>query len=385
MKKHWKTILTVLLLSALLPVILLATEWRLPSLYGESYYAELSAMTERLYSVQGKKLVLVGGSNIAFGVDGNLLENLLAEKGFDYTVCPFGLYAALGTGAMLSLSEDALCPGDLVVLAMEPTAETLSCYFGAGAFWKCAETAPSLLMALKPAQCAAAAGSYIGYLQERTAIVRSQEWPRPEGAYRKDSFDADCTMRFVREGNTMPLGYDYADPIDLNALEIPADFAEEVNRYIQKAEKNGAQVVLSFSPMNRSAMTDVSEAVVWKYFSLCNDVFRCPVISDPNNYILDCGWFFDNNVHLNSAGAELRTYNLARDIFAFLGCYEPVEEEPLTMPASVAEPEDNAADNRFFVFAPTADNAAWIIWGLTDEGKKQTTLTAPSQIGRAHV
>ena len=37
------------------------------------------------------------------------------------------------------------------------------------------------------------------------------------------------------------------------------------------------------------------------------------MISDPNRYILDSGWFYDSNFHLNSAGAAVRTRLLAEE------------------------------------------------------------------------
>ena len=108
MKKTWIRIIAFVLLICLLPALLLTVGASLPILYGNSYYAELAPLTERLDQSEGKKLVLIGGSNIAFGVDVDLLEQLLAEKGYSYTVCPYGLYAAVGCSAMLSLSENAL-------------------------------------------------------------------------------------------------------------------------------------------------------------------------------------------------------------------------------------------------------------------------------------
>ena len=152
MKKTWISIVAFMLLVCLLPALLLTVGASLPSLYGKSYYAELAPLTERLDRAEGKKLVLIGGSNIAFGVHVDLLERLLAEKGYSYTVCPYGLYAAVGCSAMLSLSENALQEGDLVLLAVEPTDETMSAYFGASAFLKCAEDAPWLLARLNAEQ-----------------------------------------------------------------------------------------------------------------------------------------------------------------------------------------------------------------------------------------
>ena len=92
-----KRICVILLLVLLLPGLLLGAGAALPEYYGESYYAELPAMVEKLKTTQGPKIVLVGGSNVAFGVDSALMEDLLSQAGESYTVCNFGLYAAVGT------------------------------------------------------------------------------------------------------------------------------------------------------------------------------------------------------------------------------------------------------------------------------------------------
>lgn len=63
--------------------------------------AQLPALYRRLRDSPGKRLILVGGSNVSFGVDTGLLERTLAQYGYEYTVCPFGLYAAVGASAML--------------------------------------------------------------------------------------------------------------------------------------------------------------------------------------------------------------------------------------------------------------------------------------------
>ncbi len=373
-----KKLAFALILVLLLPTVLLCAGLSLPSLYGESYYAELAPMTERLRSAQGKKLILLGGSNVPFGTDTALLEELLREKGYDYTVCPFGLYAAVGTSAMLSLSEAALDEGDVVILSIEPTSETFSDYFGASAFWKCEEDHPGLLLGLSAAQRAAALGNYVSYLQERRAIVRSGEFPTAEGVYTRAAFDESCNLTYPREGNTMALGFDTGSPIDLASVQIDPDFAELIRAYCQHAAKAGAAVYMTFSPMNRSAMTDSSQEALAAFFTLCNESFPCPIISDPNDYVMDSGWFYDSNFHLNSAGAELRTLRLAQDILTQLGCYAPIGRAAPTMPLSLAELETNAAETDHFTFSPIADGAGYLVSGLTETGLSQTSLTVPS-------
>ena len=368
-----------LLLLAILPVSLLGAGLSLPACYQDSYYAQLPALYRRLTDSPGKRLVLVGGSNVAFGVDVGLLEHMLAQYGYEYTVCPFGLYAAVGTSAMLELSQGQLREGDVVVLAVEPTDETLSAYFGASAFWKCAEEAPELLSAVSPAHRAALAGNYIGFLQERASISRSGDFPKPEGAYAKSSFEENGNMSFHRAGNIMALGWDTGAPVDLAAVSVSPDFARQVNDYCQSAQKRGAEVYLSFSPVNRSALTGDPEAGAAAYFRTCLNAFGCPIISDPNRYILDSGWFYDSNFHLNSAGAVLRTCLLAEDLLAQLGCYEELSFPRPTMPEPVPQEVEEVPDSGWFLFSPVDEaGSGYLVSGLTEAGLAQASLTVPS-------
>lgn len=379
MKKTLIQILAALLLVFLLPSSLLAAGLSLPSYYNESYYAELVPMTRRLKEAEGRKLIITGNSDVAFGLNGALLEQLLAEKGYDYTVCPFGLYAAVGTSAMLQLSKQFLGENDLVVVVAEPVSETLSTYFGSVAFWKCIEDSPSTLFYLNGSQQAELFGSYINYLQERYAIYRDNAPPVVQGVYAKASFNDRCDMIYQRDGNIMPVGYDTARPVDFSKVSITEEFAEQMSVYCKAAENAGATVCISFSPVNRLAVTDLSEEAVEQYFSLINTSLPCPVISNPNRYILDSGWFYDTNFHLNSAGADFRTAMLAEDILAFLGCYDELEYELPQMPASAVMTAEEGNDNSgYFLYSSIGENAGWEISGLSEEGLYQQELSVPA-------
>lgn len=377
MKKASKIIIAALLL-LLIPGILLAAEIRLPHFYGDSYYAQLAPMVQRLEKAPGQKLVLVGGSSVAFGTDTELLEETLASYGYSYTVCPMGLYAAVGSSAMLELTQRSLQPGDMVILAIEPTEETMSTYFGATAYWKCAESDIGLVWALGSEKRTALVGSYIPYLQERWGIWESGLYPKAEGVYSRAAFSPSCNMVYPREGNTMTLGFDPAAPIDLSALSFDEAFVRQVNSFCAEAQRKGAAVYWSFSPMNRSAVTDASRQVLEEFFSRCNQTFLCPIISDPTSYILDSGWFYDSNFHLNSAGATVRTQQLAADILTALGCTQATAFETPAMPASIAAPLEATTGDDGFLFTPVENGGGWLVAGLNDSGLQATALTVPS-------
>lgn len=379
MKRRILKILMALLLLAILPVSLLGAGLSLPACYQDSYYAELPALYHRLADSAGKRIILVGGSNVAFGVDVGLLEHMLAQYGYEYTVCPLGLYAAVGTSAMVELAQGQLREGDVMILIPEPTSETLSTYFGASAYWKCAEEAPELLAAVSAAKRSALAGNYISYLQERASICLSGQFPHGEEAYAKSAFEENGNMSFRREGNVMTLGWDTGAPVDLAAVSISPDFAQQVNDCCEIARERGAAIYFSFSPMNRSAITGDSETGAAAYFNTCMDAFDCPIISDPNRYILDSGWFYDSNFHLNSAGAVLRTCLLAEDLLAQLGCYEELSFPRPTMPDPIPQTQAEEADSGWFQFSSIDETGSgYLVSGLTETGLAQTSLTVPT-------
>lgn len=381
MKRNIRTVILFILLLAVTPVMLLVTGGNLPQLYQDSYYAELPQMYRRLQETQGPKIVVIGGSNVAFGLNSELLENLLAEKDLDYTVCPFGLYAAVGTSAMLDLSRNTLKEGDIVVLALEPTSETMSTYFGATAYWKCTENAWELFRDISGEKKEALVGNYISYLQERYGIISSGVLPKAEGVYAKSSFNDRCDLIYDRPGNIMTLGYEPDAAVHLAEVQIEPDFAEQINEYCREALRAGAQVCLSFSPLNRTAMVGDSDSVV-QFFNLCNTTFDCPAISDPNDYILDSGWFYDSNFHLNTPGAELRTYLLAIDLMNWLGCYESLEYDLPDVPDSAAQAVVSTVETGNFTYEPITAQGDEIlgyrISGLTETGRMEKELTVPA-------
>ena len=372
-----KTIVFILTLILLLPAIVIGYGVSLPEYYGDTYYAELSELYQKLKDTQGKKIVIVGGSNVTFGVDSAQMEATLRECGLDYTVCNFGLYAAVGTSAMLELSGDYIGEGDVVILAVEPTSETFSTYFGATAMLKCAENDLEMLLHLNESQQSNLVGNYLTYLQERSEIQRTGILPQADGVYAKSSFDENGDMRFDRTGNAMLLGYDPANPIDLGGITYEAAFVEQVNDYISAAEANGAAVFMSFSPMNRGALTDSSEETIYRFFTGLQEQFRCPIISDPNDYILDSGWFYDSNYHLNTPGMSVRTHQLTCDLLHHLGYYSLISFEPPGMPKPMVQIDAGNTDSGDFLFEPVGENG-FLVSGLSSQGKEKQSLFLPS-------
>jgi hypothetical protein len=79
-----------------------------------NFMATLIDKDERLKTAPGPRMIFVGGSGVAFGMD----SQLIAER-YAYTPVNYGLHAALGGDFMLKHVGEHVRPGDVVVLCME--------------------------------------------------------------------------------------------------------------------------------------------------------------------------------------------------------------------------------------------------------------------------
>ena len=108
------------------------------------------------------------------------------------------------------------------------------------------------------------------------------------------------------------------------------------------------------------------------------------MISNINDYILEEGYFFDSEFHLNNNGVVVRTVRLIDDLKRELGITTTTMlEEELPAPSGFAPVDFEVSDeeNLYFELELTKNGAGqsiWMITGLNEEGKKQLHLTIPS-------
>ena len=371
-----RTIAIVLITAVLLlafPVTLLVCGFALPPQYAQTYYGELAAMVQRLRTAEGKKIVLIGSSSIAFGVNVDLLESSLPG----YTVCPFGLYGAIGTKAMLDLSAPYVGEGDVVVIAPELSSQLLSLYFSAQDMWMAADADFSLLADIAPENRAAMVGNFADYAADKFGYFSSGEPPRPSGAYARASFGENCGMTYARPYNVMPGLCDASNPVRFDSALIGEGFLDYLDSYDSRAYAQGAAVGYNFCPMNALA-TDT--AGMEEFYAFLNDSLSFPILGAPQDYIFDAEWFYDSNFHMNTAGSVVYTAQLVRDLKLAVGDTSPTDIELPAKPQAPEWPtEGEAEDAACFTYAETATGVT--VTGLTEQGRGRASLTIPSVYG----
>lgn len=380
MKKLKIALIASLLTLAILSVLLLpvAVAILTPSAYSNTFVGILDEKVEYLASIEGKKAVVIGGSSVAFGLDSALMEEHLGMP-----VVNFGLYAAIGTKAMLDLSLPHIGEGDLVILAPETDAQTLSLYFDGKTMWKAIDDAPSLFFDLRGESKKEMLGSLYMHAADKLLALRSAPLD-PPGVYNSKSFNAYGDIAFPRRQNVMSFYYDPSTPIFPDPSIVSEDFIAYVNEYISLCEKKGATVYFSFAPMNADALDpSVTEESLQAFSDYLKQKIHCKHISMIESYILDPAYFYDTNYHLNDIGVKLRTKTLLEDIRFAQGNYAaveiPVPKKPLLMYYDVTY-EGTDENAKYFVYETLQKGArrgALSIVGLTELGKQQKTLTLP--------
>ena len=348
MKRAVITICICALILLSLPASLIGVWLASPGLYEQTFYGELVHMYDKLCKTEGKKIVVIGGSSVSFGIDSRLAEEEFRRCGLSYTVCNFGLYGALGTKLMLSLSRDQIREGDIVVFMPEISQQTMSLYFSA-------------------AEIAAEKFSYIG-----------KSAPAGSGIYASASFDENCDLKnYERPYNIMPGGWDKNNLIDLSA-EIPGDdIIDYVNEYYADITARGAQMYYYLPPVNVHAVVS-GDMNIEEYAEILNEKFDFPLMGDPYASLMDSEWFYDSNFHLNESGMTARTATFTDDIKTRLGVTAPsgivVPEKPET--PSYDDPEQGD-DQDAACFLYEEDDDGYTIVGLSDEGRGRESLQLP--------
>lgn len=295
-------------------VFFLICGFGLPVQFGDTFMGELKSKYERLKETSGKRIVLVGGSGVAFDCDSALMDDFFPS----YEIVNFGMYAGLGTKAVMDLSENYIHEGDIVILSPEQGEQTFSDYFNGEYMWQAADGAFGMLRDLKSENFDAMLGNFPRFALEKLNYVMKGQKPQTDSIYQKKSFNTygDIELDTCRE-NILPNGYDVNQKVRFTEDVVQPEFMDYMNDWAKRLEKKGAVVWYRYCPVNKLSVEDMDDLAAYDVF--LRQKLDFPVIGNPENSLMEAEWFFDTNFHLNQPGKEVNTVQLIRDMKAMLG------------------------------------------------------------------
>jgi len=282
--------------------------WMVPT-RSDLVYASLLDKHNLLLTTPSPRLIFVGGSGIALGLDSALVEEQLG-----LSVINMGINAGFGLHYMLTEVESVLRQGDIVVIVPE-----YEHFYGT-----LLEGDQNLLWALRirPAsiqqttwrQLLQLAPEIPNFMQQRIQeIVHRQVDP----IYNRQAFNAhgDFVNHLALPAQTLNL-YAIGDRASLNtnALELLAQF--ETN-----ASAKGATVLLIYPAIAES---------FWEYQKNATQIERIHELIErdqiieeaslPSDFLLPESLFFDTVYHLSGPGRQIRSERIALLLKEKLAC-----------------------------------------------------------------
>jgi hypothetical protein len=253
----------------------------------------------RLQSINGPRLILGGGSNLAFGVNSERLE-----KAFGMPVVNLGLHGGLGLEFMLGELRHSIRKGDIVLLSIEHQLDMegqpdLKRYVGElfpESRDYCQPSFPEKISLL------------LGETKEGMEKIFSGGFVAADSAeiennpiYTRSAFNkygdvvAHIGQRSFYDGRLVkPFRYE------------PWKGIEAINSFYDFAKESGVTVYYLFPCYPRSNF-ESNKAALSKITTAVKEGIHVPILNSESDFVYDDTLFYDTKYHLTGVGRELRT------------------------------------------------------------------------------
>jgi hypothetical protein len=257
-----------------------------------------------LRATPGPRLILVGGSNLSFGIDSRVLADELGVNPVNT-----GLHATLGLRYMMASTLPYVRRGDVVVLVPE-----YSHYYGDRAYGgeellrTVVDVDRRSIATLTPAQWANVAR----YLPKLALTkLRPAEYTHRQGAepgvYERRSFnrygDAVAHWGLPRE----PFAPNEPAPGAFNGRVV-----EDIRKFEARVRARGAVLYLSFPGLQAASFANLRGQIAEVDAKLREAGFV--ILGTPQRYAIPEEFMFNTPYHLTRQGADLRTRRLVADL-----------------------------------------------------------------------
>ena len=274
----------------------------------DHYFAGSRIQLELLEQTPGPRMILTGGSNVSFGIDAELMQQMLGIP-----VINDGLHAGLGVVPLRELL-DYLQPGDVVIISLEyQLFSNRDVMDGDLAFlsdW--IEYSPRRVQYLsEPWQQAPAL--YATMLQRKinrevNTVMYGGSLDDVRSVFIGTSYDANGNFIGHLQQASTPRRKISFEPYPVSTVQ--EDIFIFLEQFHQTALAKGAEVYFEAPASRKSNCDTTGETSLANFFKILEERSSIPLLTPLESVCLPDKYFFDSVYHLNAEGREWRTRRL---------------------------------------------------------------------------
>lgn len=295
------------------------------------YFAALKDKHHILSSTSSPKIIFIGGSNLAFGIDSAYLENF-----FHRSVVNMGLCSSFGLPYLFEEIKDDIKSGDIIILVPEYGLINGQTTTGNPDLIRAFEVYPYSIVYMLRAyghsfnKIVSLLKIFEGYFHAKwhalfdmvknacekkqlsLIFAESREVTAQIGKHARYCFDkhGDYFGHFQNPN----AGY---IPTKWLIGGMNQDAVNIINYYYKIFKKKNAALVIIPPPVPTEYFI-LSELTPLQMNNWTNGLVKAPVLADPTRYLIPVSLFFEAPYHLNVEGRALRTNLVIKDLNRYL-------------------------------------------------------------------
>ena len=276
--------------------------------YEYNYMASVADKLDRLKSINEPKIILVGNSNLAFGINSQTIEQELGMP-----VVNLGIHGGLGNAFYERLAKENINEGDIVVVCHED-------YWDTGEIpdpslaWIAYDYNSEILPLITEDNFFNILLAYPKYIKSSLFLWASGRGNVDGGgSYSRTAFNEYGDVVCKPESGQMDVElYFSRKPVVVPEIsEICSDRLNQLNEYVTE---KGASLVVAGYPIAYGEYAEFTQDDFRDFQAKLDKALDCEIISDYTNYFYPYDYFYDTELHLTEQGAQIRTQQLISDL-----------------------------------------------------------------------
>ncbi|MBO5526190.1 MAG: hypothetical protein J5993_05500 [Clostridia bacterium] len=267
-----------------------------------------------LERAEGKKIITIGASNVAFNTDTALMREITGVPAYN-----LGIHGGMGYHYILETALKFVDEGDTVIYPFWHFSED---DYGMGLIWLSLEGEQDLIFDFikeHPVKALSTVGQF--GLKKVYASILGNKLDTDSldmACYRASCFDAE-TGNYIYERGTPIVSWDamHATKLAFSPANFDSAFVSTLSEFISACRAKGAEVYFTFHSIMSGSLVNTAEELA-EVRSIAEQTFSVEFLNDASEVTYPFEYYYNSPTHLNTAGMKRYTEAVANALVPYL-------------------------------------------------------------------